>query len=203
MSTIIDVTTKPENPFLVFKNWFEAAQNSPQKEPTAMTLATVSPEGQPQARTVLLKAWDERGFCFFTNYCSFKAQALDATPKAGLCMFWREIDRQVNIQGIVEKTSEKESDQYFDSRPRGSQLGGWASKQSQPLTKIDELVHRVEEFQDLYEGTDIPRPPHWGGFRVIPTVIEFWYEGQYRLHTRLRYTRETPEHDWNIQLLYP
>lgn len=190
------------NPFIQFKKWFEQALAAQLPEPNAMTLATTTPNGQPSARMVLLKDFDERGFVFFTNYHSRKGQELAANPQAALVFWWAELERQVRILGSVEKVSPAESDYYFESRPPQSRLGAWASEQSEIIPSREFLEQRMQELQSKYGNQEIPRPPHWGGFRVIPREIEFWQGRSSRLHDRLLYT---PLHDgiWTIERLSP
>ncbi|MGH1397097.1 MAG: pyridoxamine 5'-phosphate oxidase [Trichormus sp.] len=190
------------NPFIQFKKWFEQALAAQLPEPNAMTLATTTPDGQPSARMVLLKDFDERGFVFFTNYHSRKGQELAANPQAALVFWWAELERQVRILGSVEKVSPAESDYYFESRPPQSRLGAWASEQSEIIPSREFLEQRMQELQSKYGNQEIPRPPHWGGFRVIPREIEFWQGRSSRLHDRLLYT---PLHDgiWTIERLSP
>ncbi|MEA5566469.1 pyridoxamine 5'-phosphate oxidase [Anabaena sp. UHCC 0399] len=190
------------NPFVHFKKWFEQALAAELPEPNAMTLATTTPDGKPSARMVLLKDFDERGFVFFTNYNSRKGQELVANPQAALVFWWAELERQVRIVGSVEKVSETESDYYFESRPGKSRLGAWASNQSEVIPNREVLEQRMQEFQSKYENQEVPRPPHWGGFRLIPTEIEFWQGRSSRLHDRLLYTPlETGT--WKIERLSP
>ncbi|MBD2500609.1 pyridoxamine 5'-phosphate oxidase [Anabaena azotica] len=189
------------NPFIQFKKWFEQALAAQLPEPNAMTIATTKPDGKPSARMVLLKDFDERGFVFFTNYNSRKGQELAQNPQAALVFWWAELERQVRILGSVEKVSESESDYYFESRPAKSRLGAWASNQSEIITSREILEQRMQELQSKYENQEIPRPPHWGGLRVIPTEIEFWQGRSSRLHDRLLYTLD--DGSWKIQRLSP
>jgi len=170
-------------------------------EPASVTLATSAPDGEPSARVVLLKGADERGFVFFTNYDSPKALALDANPRAALCFFWYWLGQQVRVEGRVTRVSPEESDEYFASRPRGSQVGAWASRQSEPLDARATLETRYRELEAQYEGASVPRPPWWGGYRLLPDRVEFWQEGEWRLHDRLRFTRTAD--GWIRQRLYP
>ncbi|MBF2005563.1 MAG: pyridoxamine 5'-phosphate oxidase [Chlorogloeopsis fritschii C42_A2020_084] len=190
------------NPFIQFQKWFDQALDAQLPEPNAMAVATATPDGKPSARMVLLKDFDERGFVFFTNYNSQKGQELAENPQAALVFWWAELERQVRIAGYVEKVSEQESDEYFQSRPFNSRLGAWASHQSEVIASREELEQRLQALQAKYENQDIPRPPYWGGLRVIPTEIEFWQGRPSRLHDRLLYTR-LDEHSWKIERLSP
>ncbi len=189
------------DPITQFQSWFEEAITSNLPEPNAMTLATVS-NGRPSARIVLLKGYDQRGFVFYTNYESRKGRELIANPLAALTFFWPELERQIRIEGKAEKISPEESDQYFESRPRGSRLGAWASPQSQVISSREVLEDRLQNLQSTYaEHASIPRPEYWGGFRIIPEYIEFWQGRKSRLHDRLSYSLESK--DWIIRRLAP
>ena len=179
------------------------AKASPDPEPTAMTLATVGKGGRPAARTVLLKGLDARGFVFFTNFESRKGRQLAANPQAALLFHWKLIREgvQVKIEGTVEPVTAAEADAYFASRPRASQIGAWASLQSQPLPSREVFEQRIAEVEARYEGMDVPRPPHWSGFRVVPEMVEFWYGARYRLHERQRHERV--DGAWRQLMLYP
>ena len=190
------------NPFQQFALWFQQALNAQLPEPNAMTLATVSSDGQPSARIVLLKHFDKRGFVLYTNYESLKGKQLITNPQAALVFWWAELERQVRVEGTVEKVSESESDSYFHSRPQGSKIGAWVSKQSQIIESRDILDQRLVELKAQYQEQKIPRPPHWGGFRVVPQVVEFWQGRPNRLHDRLCY-RLTEEDIWVVQRLSP
>jgi pyridoxamine 5'-phosphate oxidase len=189
------------DPIEQFGRWFdEAKQAVPLAE--AMALASVDASGAPAVRFVLLKAFGPEGFDFFTDYRSEKGDQLDANPDAALAFWWRELGRQVRIAGPVTRLSEAESDEYFATRPREAQLGAWASEQSMPLSDRAELTHQVEVESQRFEGREVERPPHWGGFRVVPDQIEFWQQGEARLHDRFRYRRQ-PGGGWSIERLSP
>ena len=190
------------NPFVQFQKWFDQALNANILEPNAMTVATTAVEGKPSARMVLLKDFDERGFVFYTNYNSQKGQELAENPQAALVFWWPELERQVRISGRVEKVADVESDRYFYSRPFESRLGAWTSNQSEVIENREVLEKKLEELKQEYQNQDVPRPPHWGGIRVIPTEIEFWQGRSSRLHDRLLYTRNVDD-SWKIQRLSP
>jgi len=177
-----------------------AADNAP-FDYTAATLATADRHGAPSARVVLVRTADEHGFVFFTNYRSRKALEIEENPAGGLCFYWPWLDEQVRAEGRLEKVSPAESDQYFATRPRGSQIGAWASAQSEPLANRSDLEARYFDVERQYEGAVVPRPPHWGGYRLTPDRIEFWKAGQYRLHDRVVYTRAGQ--GWETETLYP
>ncbi|MCY4673559.1 MAG: pyridoxamine 5'-phosphate oxidase [Bacteroidetes bacterium] len=196
-------TASPDkDPIIQFQEWFDLAQDTNVYLPEAMTLATASSDGSPSARIVLLKHVDHRGFVFFTNYHSRKGDELKSNPRAALVVHWSTLQRQIRIEGNVEQISKDENETYFQSRPRGSRIGAWASRQSMPLSERSELDMRLEQFNKKYPGKDIPCPPHWGGFRVIPEKIEFWQGRKDRLHERLIFNR-LPSKDWQTKLLYP
>lgn len=184
-----------------FQAGFDRAKAANVPEANAMTLATVDPQGRPAARTVLLKGYDPQGFVFYTNLGSRKGQHLANTPEAALVFWWRETEEQVLIDGSVEPVSTEEADAYFASRPRGSQIGAWASRQSTQLADRDALLAAVAETEARFEGQEVPRPEHWSGFRIKPRRVEFWYGRTYRLHERVCYTLENNQ--WVQTLLFP
>jgi pyridoxamine 5'-phosphate oxidase len=190
------------DPIAQFRRWFDAALAADLHEPNAMTLATATPEGSPSARIVLLKGFDARGFFFYTSYEGRKSVEIDANPRCALVFYWGELERQVRVEGRVSRIPEEESDEYFGSRPRGSQLGAWASKQSRPVEGRDPLEERLRNLEAEYEGREVPRPPFWGGYRVEPETIEFWQGRESRLHDRLVY-RRSDDGEWERERLQP
>lgn len=213
MSTIADIRTDyqqrsltenevKQNPFDQFADWWAAAMHAAIDEVNAMTLATASPDGIPSARIVLLKGFDKKGFVFFTNYESFKGQQLAENPRACLVFFWKELERQVRITGLVEKTSAEESDAYFDSRPESSRIGAWTSPQSRTIDSRAQLEDSEKTFIQQFRGKPIHRPPYWGGYRVKPGTIEFWQGRPSRLHDRIQYSLQD-NGSWLIERLAP
>ena len=194
-----DVETHPVDQF---SNWWHQAVNSEIQEPNAMTLATASADGLPSARIVLLKGFDKDGFIFYTNYSSYKGVQLEENPKACLVFFWKELERQVRIVGLVNKASEKLSDNYFLSRPHGSQLGAWASPQSRIIESRDWLDNKYLEIEKDFKEKQLKRPPFWGGYVVKPIIIEFWQGRPSRLHDRIQYTL-SENGNWKIERLAP
>ncbi len=186
-----------------FRTLLAEATAAGDPEPTAMTVATADARGRPSARTVLLKHVDEQGFVFYTNFDSRKGRQLAANPQAALLFLWKTLREQVQVkvEGTVEPVTAAEADAYFASRPRESQIGAWASLQSQTLDSRETLERRIAEFSAKFEGGPVPRPPHWSGFRVVPEMIEFWYGAKFRLHERQRYARI--EGRWTKRMLYP
>ena len=189
------------NPIDIFQEWLNEAEASEPNDPTAMSLATVDEAGNPSVRMVLLKGVDERGFAFYTNFESRKGQELLARPRAALCFHWKSLRKQVRIEGPVEIVSDAEADAYFHSRARVSQIGATASDQSRPLDRRTTLEARVAEIEARLAGAEVPRPPNWSGFRVMPQAIEFWKDGAYRLHDRILFRRQGL--DWTTERLYP
>ncbi|MFL6215330.1 MAG: pyridoxamine 5'-phosphate oxidase [Blastocatellia bacterium] len=190
------------DPIKQFARWFGDANAAGLKLPNAMTLATATADGMPSARVVLLKEFDGDGFVFYTNYESQKGRELEQNPRAALCFYWAELDRQVRIAGSVIRTTREESQAYFHTRPVDSQLGAWVSQQSAVIASRDVLEDRMREMVRQYEGGEVPLPPYWGGYRLAPKVIEFWQNRLSRLHDRLRYTRQS-DGAWRIERLSP
>lgn len=185
-----------------FTAWWQDAINSSIDEVNAFTLATATAEGKPSARIVLLKGYDDHGFVFFTNYASNKGEQLAQNGKVAMVFFWKELERQIRIEGEVEKINETESDSYFNSRPKGSRLGAWASPQSKQIANREVIEANVLKYEQKYPGENVPRPKHWGGYRIKPNLIEFWQGRSSRLHDRLQYTLNE-ENNWKIERLAP
>lgn len=192
---------RSQDPLALFGNWLADARKAEPNDPEAMALATVNASGQPAVRMVLLKNMGPEGFTFFTNMESRKGQDLAENPRAALCFHWKTLNRQVRVEGRVETVGAAESDAYFRSRHPLSRLGAWASRQSQPLKSREELEARVAALEKQYAGQEIPRPPHWGGYRVVPSTIEFWQEGKGRLHDRFLFTKTAD--GWELTRLNP
>jgi pyridoxamine 5'-phosphate oxidase len=201
MRETLDESNVAQDAIEQFTKWWNEAVNSNIDEVNAMTLATATHDGIPSARIVLLKGYDERGFVFFTNYKSRKGRELEMNPHAALVFYWKELERQVRIQGSIEKISNEESDEYFNSRPMGSKIGAWASPQSNVLENRKQLEESVDQFAKQFDKS-VPRPLYWGGYRLSPSVIEFWQGRISRLHDRIRYTKYTNE-EWMIERLAP
>ena len=191
------------DPFALFEEWFALAQEAEPNDPHAMALATVDADGMPDARMVLLNQRDTRGFAFFTNFESAKGEQLHAHPSAAMLMHWKSLRRQVRVRGPVEVVTSAEADAYFASRHKGSQIASSASEQSRPLDSRQTLMDRVKALEAQIGDGPVTRPPHWSGFRIVPLSIEFWKDGQYRLHDRVRFTRQSPDAPWANTRLYP
>lgn len=190
------------DPIEQFRRWFADVQAANLPEPNAMTLATADASGAPSARVVLLKGLDERGFAFFTSYTSRKAAELDANPRAALCFHWQPLERQVRVEGVVERVTREESEAYFRTRPPSAQLGAWVSRQSQPIASRAELEEREREVLERFAGKQMPLPEFWGGYRVLPRRVEFWQGRPSRLHDRILYT-QAADGAWQRQRLSP
>ena len=195
--------TERDDPFALFAEWLKDAEAKEPNDPNAMTLATVDEEGLPNARMVLLKDFDDKGFVFYTNYESQKGQELLATKKAALVFHWKSLRRQVRVRGLVEQVTAAEADAYFATRPRDSRIGAWASAQSRPLEGRFALEANVALYTAKHAIGEVPRPPQWSGFRVKPLAIEFWHDRPFRLHDRVVFSRATPKDQWSKTKLYP
>lgn len=191
------------DPFAIFEEWFALAQESEPNDPHAMALATADTDGLPDVRMVLLNRRDARGFCFFTNFESDKGRQLLANPQAAMVMHWKSLRRQVRMRGPVEQVSEADADAYFASRARGSRIASATSKQSRPLASRQQMMDEVAALTAMIGEGDTPRPAHWSGFRMVPSMIEFWKDGEFRLHDRVRFTREGEGSAWESERLYP
>jgi len=202
MAANIDFTP-PADPWLLFREWYALAEKNEPSYPDAMTLATVGAHGMPSARVVLMKEYNENGFVFFTNRRSSKGAQIARHPKAALCFYWKSLRRQVRAEGQVVEISDAESDAYFATRPRGAQIGAWASEQSDILATRAELERRVAEFEKEFDGKPVPRPTHWGGYRLTPALIEFWQDREFRLHDRILYRRFDGQGGWTHERLHP
>lgn len=202
MNQLLESDLDPD-PFVQFERWFDAAAKAGLLMSETMTLATSTLDGEVSARSVLLKCFDHRGMVFFTNYNSRKGAQIHDNPRAALVFWWQPLERQVRIEGAVVRTTEEESDAYFATRPRGSQLGAWASDQSRVIPGRGALDQRFEELSTIYKDRPIPRPPHWGGYRVIPLLFEFWQGRSDRLHDRFVYRLRSDVKDWVLERLSP
>lgn len=200
----LNESSVPDAPFVLFDQWFTEVENAGGVEETnAMTIATIGEDGFPKSRIVLLKHFDENGFVFYTNYRSEKGEALEKNKNACISFFWPNLERQVIIKGKAEKLTEKESTRYFHSRPRGSQLGAWASKQSKVISSRDVLEKRLAELEQKFREQEIPKPEFWGGIRIIPISFEFWQGRPNRLHDRIRFTLMSSKNNWITERLAP
>ena len=191
-----------DDPFALFETWFAEAQASEPNDPDAMALATSTSDGRPSVRMVLMRLHDPRGFGFFTNLESRKGEEIAANPHAALCIHWKSLRKQVRAEGRLERVSDTEADGYFASRSPNSRIGAWASDQSRPLDSRATFLDRIEEAKQRFGESDVPRPPHWSGFRLVPERIEFWEDGEFRLHHRRLFTRRA-DGGWSEGLLYP
>ena len=198
-----DDFTLRDDPFALFEEWLKEAEKSEPNDPTAMSVASVDEHGMPDVRAILLKGHDPKGFVFYTNFESAKGRQLLGQPKAALLFHWKSLRRQVRVRGPVARVSDAEADAYFDSRPLQSRLGACASDQSRPLDSRATLEARVNTMAERYKDGGVPRPSYWSGFRVTPVSIEFWQDGAFRLHDRVRFERETEGAPWRRQRLYP
>jgi pyridoxamine 5'-phosphate oxidase len=197
----LEAESFPSEPLPIVRRWLEEAETSSIRLANAISLATADAGGRPSIRHVLLRSIDDRGFVFYTNHGSRKGRELEENPRAAFSMYWRELDRQVSVTGDVERVSDEESDAYFATRPREARLGAWASRQSTELASREQLLQRYAEFDARYPGDDIPRPPFWGGYRIVPTAVELWQGRLHRLHDRFRYQREGG--GWSLRRLAP
>ena len=199
----LDICFKDEdNPVNLFKEWFKKAETTEPNDPNALSLATADKSGRPKVRMVLLKGFSDDGFTFYTNFNSSKGKDLKENPKASMCFHWKSLLRQIRIYGNVVQVSDKEADDYYNSRPYKNRISAWASSQSQTLDKRNTFLEKIREFEKKYpDESNVPRPPHWSGWRVIPDEIEFWVDGEGRIHERLNY--KIKDGKWEKELLYP
>ena len=189
------------NPIELFKKWFAEAKESEINDPNAVAVATADKSNQPSVRMVLLKGLSDKGFVFYTNFNSKKGSDLKINKKSSMCFHWKSLRRQVRIIGIVEKVTDKEADDYYNSRPYKNKIGAWASSQSETLNKRDDFLKKIESYEKKYPSNDVPRPSHWSGWRLMPSEVEFWLDGEGRIHERLNYKKE--KGSWKKGLLYP
>jgi pyridoxamine 5'-phosphate oxidase len=203
MKLTTDDFTEKSEPFALFDEWLAEASKTEPNDPNAVALATVDEDGLPDVRMVLLKGFDDQGFVFYTNFESQKGSEILGSMKAAMCFHWKTLRRQVRVRGPVEVVTNEEADTYYATRPRGSRIGAWASKQSRPLESRFALEKAVAEYTARYAIGEIPRPSYWSGFRIRPTSIEFWHDRPFRLHDRVLFSRDTFEGDWNKTRLYP
>ena len=203
MKLTTDDFTEKSEPFALFDEWLADAVKTEPNDPNAVALATVDKDGLPDVRMVLLKGFDTQGFVFYTNFESQKGVEILGSMKAAMCFHWKTLRRQVRVRGPVEIVSDAEADAYYATRPRGSRIGAWASKQSRPLESRFALEKAVADYTARHVIGEIPRPKHWSGFRIRPTSIEFWHDRPFRLHDRVVFERDAPEGDWNKTRLYP
>ena len=190
-----------DNPIDLFKNWIREAEETEINDPNAVALGTVDQKNQPSVRMVLLKGLSDKGFVFYTNFNSKKGSDLKINKKSSMCFHWKSIRRQVRIIGTVEKVSDKEADDYYNSRPYKNKIGAWASSQSETLNKREDFLKKIKIYESKYSSNDVPRPPHWSGWRLMPSQIEFWLDAEGRIHERLNYIRKNGS--WKKELLYP
>ena len=190
-----------DDPFELFKAWFEEASKKEINDPNALSLATSNSKNEPSVRMVLLKGLSKNGFVFYTNLNSPKSSDLKNNPKAAMCFHWKSLERQVRIVGSLTQVTDKEADDYYNSRPYKNKIGAWASSQSEILDKRDDFLEQIQNYEKKYPSHDVPRPPHWSGWRLVPSQIEFWLDGEGRIHERLNYKRENGS--WKKELLYP
>jgi pyridoxamine 5'-phosphate oxidase len=195
--------TEADEPMRLFTAWLKDATASESRDPTAMALATVGADGRPNVRIVLLKGLDERGFVFYTNMLSQKGQELHARPEAAMVFYWKSLNRQIRVRGPVEPVTDAEADSYFASRPKQAQIGAWASKQSAALESRLAFEQAVALYAAKYANGEVPRPPNWSGYRIVPLVIEFWHDRPFRLHDRIEFHRAAPDAAWTKTRLYP
>ncbi|MDM7978811.1 MAG: pyridoxamine 5'-phosphate oxidase [Rhizobium sp.] len=195
--------TEESEPFSLFATWLKDAEASEINDPNAVALATVDADGLPNVRMVLLKGFDVRGFVFYTNFESQKGQEILGQKKAAMCFHWKSLRRQIRLRGDVEVVSDEEADEYYQSRPLGSRIGAWASKQSRPLEGRFALEKAVAEYTAKYALGNVPRPPHWSGLRIIPRSIEFWHDRKFRLHDRIEFRRDVEGDGWSKVRMYP